>query len=85
MDLLALNAAIGRQKKIAQKIIEKAPTTYGLNLKGIQGTLRDEVWVLFTEQMARRLKDVTISCTPGCDAEHGRIETREVFARDETA
>lgn len=90
LDLLALKGAIvtidamGCQKKIAEKIIDKG-ADYVLGLKGNQGTLRDDVELLFTEQMARGFKDVAVSRAPSCDAEHGRIETREVFAVEDIA
>lgn len=90
LDLLALKGAIvtldamGCQKKIAEKIIDKG-ADYVLGLKGNQGTLRDDVELLFTEQMACGFKDVAVSRASSCDAEHGRIETREAFAVEDIA
>ena len=41
-------------------------------------------WTLtFNEQMARGFKDIHVSRASSCDAEHGRIETRETFATDD--
>lgn len=90
LDLLAIKGAIvtidamGCQKKIAEKITSKG-ADYIFGLKGNQGTLRDDVELLFTEQIARNFKDVTVSRASGTDAGHGRIETREVFAIDDIA
>lgn len=85
LDLLAITGAIvtidamGCQKKIAEKIIAKG-ADYVLGLKGNQGTLRDDVELLFDEQMTNGFKDISVSKTADTDAGHGRIETREVFA-----
>lgn len=85
LDLLAITGAIvtidamGCQKKIAEKIIAKG-ADYVLGLKGNQGTLRDDVEILFDEQMTNGFKDISVSKTADTDAGHGRIETREVFA-----
>jgi predicted transposase YbfD/YdcC len=88
LDLLAIKGAIvtidamGCQKKIAEKIIDKG-ADYIFGLKGNQGTLRDDVELLFTEQIARGFKDVAVSRASGCESGHGRIETRETFAIDD--
>ena len=88
LDLLAIKGAIvtidamGCQKKIAEKIVDKG-ADYVFGLKGNQGTLRDDVELLFTEQSASGFKDVAVSRAASCDADHGRIETREVFAVDD--
>src|SRR5438128_5523532 len=85
LDLLAIKGAIvtidamGCQTKIAEKIVDKG-ADYVLGLKGNQGTLRDDVELLFTEQSARRFKDVAVSKASSVDSDHGRIETREVYA-----
>lgn len=90
LDLLALKGAIvtidamGCQKKIAKKAIDKG-ADYVLGLKGNQGTLRDDVELLFTEQMACGFKDVAVSRASSCDAEHGRMEIREAFAVEDIA
>lgn len=90
LELLALKGAIvtidatGCQKKIAKKIIDKG-ADYVLGLKGNQGTLREDVELLFTEQMPRKFKDVAVSRGSSCDAEHGRVETREVFVVEDIA
>ena len=56
-----------------------------LGLKGNQGTLREDVELLFTEQMARGFTDVAVSRASSCDAEHGRVETREAFVVEDIA
>ena len=66
LDLLAVKGAIvtidamGCQKGIAKKIIDKA-ADYVLALKGNQGTLSDDVELFFTEQKARDFKDTVVS------------------------
>lgn len=90
LDLLALTGAVvtidamGCQKKIAEKIIGKG-ADYVFGLKGNQGTLREDVELLFTEQMASGFKDIAVSRAIRTDAGHGRLETREVFAIDDIA
>ena len=86
LELLAIKGAIvtidamGCQKKIAAKIIDMS-ADYILGLKGNQGTLRDDVELLFDEQMANDFRDIAVSKTDcKTDADHGRIETRQVVA-----
>ena len=73
---------MGCQRKIAEKVIDK-DAEYIFGLKGNQGSLRGDVELLFNEQMARGFKDISVSRASSCDAEHGRIETRETFATDD--
>src|SRR6201988_2861753 len=81
LDMLEIEGAVvtidamGCQRDIAQKIIEKK-ADYILALKGNQGTLREDVEVFVDEQKARKYKDTTISAHETVDADHGRIETR---------
>ena len=88
LDLLAIKGAIvtidamGCQRKIAEKVIDK-DADYIFGLKGNQGSLRDDVELLFDEQMTRGFKDISVSRASSCDADHGRIETRETFATDD--
>jgi len=85
LDLLALKGAIvtidamGCQRKIAGTIIDKG-ADYIFGLKGNQGSLREDVELLFDEQMTNRFKELSVSNAADTDAGHGRIETREVFA-----
>ena len=81
LDMLAIEGAIvtidamGCQRDIAQKIVEKK-ADYVLALKGNQGTLRDDVERFVAEQKASGFKDTTISQDATVDGDHGRIETR---------
>src|SRR6185437_5173725 len=82
LDLLTIEGAIvtidamGCQRAIARKIIDKK-ADYIFGLKGNQGSLRDDVELLVTEQKARNFADSEISRTETIDADNGgRIETR---------
>ena len=68
-------AAMGCQRAIAQKIIEKK-ADYVFGLKGNQGSLRDDVDLFIAEQKAKDFADTTISRAETIDADNGRIETR---------
>jgi predicted transposase YbfD/YdcC len=69
--------AMGCQRHIAQKIVDKQ-ADYILAPKGNQGTLRDDVELFVAEQKSRAFKDTTVSRHRTVDADHGRIETRDV-------
>jgi predicted transposase YbfD/YdcC len=81
LELLEIEGAIvtidamGCQREIAQKIVDKK-ADYVLALKGNQGTLREDVELFVAEQKAADFKDSRISHTQTVDADHGRIETR---------
>jgi predicted transposase YbfD/YdcC len=81
LDLLAIEAsivsidAIGCQRDIAEKIVEKK-ADYVLALKGNQGTLRQDVEVFAAEQKTNGFKDAKVSRYETVDGDHGRIETR---------
>ena len=81
LDMLGIEGAVvtidamGCQRDIAQKVIEKK-ADYILALKGNQGTLREDVEVFAAEQKATGFKDTSISQHQTVDADHGRIETR---------
>ena len=83
LDLLAIEGAIvtidamGCQRGIAQKIIDKK-ADYVLALKGNQGSLHEDVKLFIAEQTAKNFDDATISRDRSVDADHGRIETRNV-------
>lgn len=85
LDLLTIKGAtvtidaMGCQRDIAAKIVEKE-ADYVLALKGNQGTLRDDVELLFTEQKAASYKDISIDTHETIEKSHGRIETRIVTA-----
>jgi predicted transposase YbfD/YdcC len=81
LDMLAIEGAVvtidamGCQRDIARKIIEKK-ADYVLALKGNQGSLRDDVELLYREQTAKQFADAEISRAETVDGDHGRIETR---------
>lgn len=81
LDMLAIEDAIvtidamGCQRDIAQKVVEKK-ADYVLALKGNQGSLREDVELLVAEQKIADFKDTRISREQTVDGDHGRIETR---------
>jgi predicted transposase YbfD/YdcC len=81
LDMLAIEGtvvtidAMGCQRDIAQKIMDKA-ADYVLALKGNQGSLREDVELFVAEQKAAGYKDMTVSQDQTVDGDHGRIETR---------
>jgi predicted transposase YbfD/YdcC len=81
LDMLAIEGAIvtidaiGCQRAIAQKIVDKN-ADYVLALKGNQGTLHDDVALFAAEQKAVDFKDTATSRHETVDGDHGRIETR---------
>jgi predicted transposase YbfD/YdcC len=81
LDMLAVEGAIitidamGCQRAIAQKILEKK-ADYVFGLKGNQGSLREDVDLFIAEQRAKNFADTTISRAETIDADNGRIETR---------
>src|SRR5208283_883284 len=83
LDLLAIEGAVvtidamGCQREIAQKIIDKKADSI-LALKGNQGTLRDDVELFAHEQKAVAFKNTSVSQDTTVDGDHGRIETRTV-------
>lgn len=83
LALLAIEGAIvtidamGCQREIAQKIVEKK-ADYVLALKGNQGTLREDVELFVAEQDTVGFKDSKISRDQTVDGDHGRIETRTI-------
>ena len=67
--------AMGRQRDIAQKVLDKK-ADYVLALKGNQGSLREDVELFAAEQKAAGFANTTISRDETVDNDHGRIETR---------
>ena len=76
--------AIGCQRDIAQKILDKK-ADYVLALKGNQGTLREDVELFVAEQKANGFKDATVTRHQTVDGDHGRIETRSYTAIHDVA
>ena len=83
LDMLAIEGAIvtidamGCQRDIARKIVAKK-ADYILALKGNQSSLQEDVRLLAAEQRANGFKDTKISQHQTIDADHGRIETRDI-------
>jgi len=83
LDLLAIEGAVvtidamGCQRAVAEKILERR-ADYILALKGNQGTLRDDVEIFAAEQKANGFQHTAVTRSSTVDADHGRIETREV-------
>ena len=81
LNMLAIEGAIvtidamGRQRDIAQKILDEK-ADYVLALKGNQGSLRQDVELFAAEQKAKGFADTEISRNTTIDGDHGRIETR---------
>ena len=82
LDMLVIEGAVitidamGCQRQIAQKVIDKK-ADYVLALKGNQGTLRNDVELFVSEQKANDFKDAAVTRDQTLDADHGRIETRK--------
>ena len=74
--------AMGTQTKIAQKIIEGG-ADYVLALKGNQGTLKDDVELLFRDAQANDFAGLKTSYDKKVDKDHGRLEVRECWATEE--
>jgi predicted transposase YbfD/YdcC len=81
LDILAVEGAIitidamGCQREIAQKIIDKK-ADYVLALKANQGSLREDVELFAAEQKAQGFANTKITRDTTVDGDHGRIETR---------
>ncbi len=88
LELLELKGAIvsidamGCQKEIARCIIDKK-ADYLLALKGNQGTLRDDVELLFREQAERNFAELKVSRHQTVDADHGRLEIRDYVVTED--
>jgi predicted transposase YbfD/YdcC len=90
LDLLTLEGAIvtidamGCQREIAQKIIDKK-ADYILALKGNQGTLRDDVERLLQQQKSHGYALQKVDQFACVDKDHGRLETRKITVLDDVA
>ena len=87
LELLELEGAVvtidamGTQKKIADKIIEKN-ADYMLALKGNQETLESDVKLYFDGIDAQNYDKETFDYEKDVEKDHGRIEIRECFTTD---
>ena len=85
LDLLALEGcivtidAMGCQKAIAETIVDQ-DADYVLALKGNQGQLYDNVRLFFDTGVASGFGDIPVNIHKTVDADHGRIETRRIWA-----
>lgn len=81
LDLLSLQGmtvtidAMGCQKEIAKKIIEKE-ADYVLALKGNQGTLNEDIRLFLETEYSKAWSSLIEDRFEETDAGHGRIETR---------
>ena len=74
--------AMGTQTKIARKIIEKG-ADYLLALKGNQGSLEEDVRLVFQDAQANDFAGLKTTHDKRVDKDHGRIEVRECWATEE--
>jgi predicted transposase YbfD/YdcC len=74
--------AMGCQKEIAQKIVDKG-ADYVLALKGNQGTLNTDVRALLETAVLDASSEVITDECEDVDAGHGRIEKRQCFVSDQ--
>jgi len=70
--------AMGCQKTIANKIIEKK-ADYVLGLKGNQGNLHADVELFFQDCLSSGFTDISYDYSETVDGDHGRIETRRYW------
>ena len=70
--------AMGTQKKIAEKIIDKG-ADYVLALKGNQGTLKEDVDLYFQDAVENNFTIAVFDYHKTVDKDHGRIEIREYW------
>ena len=75
--------AMGCQKKIAKKIVDKGGD-YIFGLKGNQGTLNDDVRDFFAYAESEQFKDIPHDYCERVDGDHGRIETRRIWCTSDT-
>ena len=89
LELLELQGAVvtldamGCQRAIAAQIVAQE-ADYVLGLKGNQGTLHEDVALLFDEQQGG-LAGHQVTVHHSCEKDHGRLETRRVVATEQIA
>ena len=74
--------AMGTQTKIARKIIEKG-ADYLLALKANQGSLEEDVRLVFQDAQTNDFAGLKTTYDKQVDKDHGRIEVRECWATEE--
>lgn len=88
LELLDLRGAVvsidamGCQKEIARKIVEKGGE-YIFSLKGNQSTMHDEVAWWLDHAIAGQLREVTLDYDQQVNKGHGRLETRQVWCTEQ--
>lgn len=70
--------AMGCQKNIAEKIVEK-DADYVFSLKGNQGSLHDDIKLFFQDYKANGFDDLSVDYYETTDADHGKIEIRRYW------
>jgi predicted transposase YbfD/YdcC len=70
--------AMGCQKHIAEKIVEKE-ADYVFSLKGNQGSLHDDIKLFFQDYKANGFDDLSVDYHETTDADHGKIEIRRYW------
>lgn len=81
-DCIITIDAMGTQKKIAEKIVEKGGE-YVLSLKGNQETLHEDVADYFQETKKADLQKSPFDYHKSFEKDHGRIETREYWVTND--
>jgi len=87
LDMLSLKGntvtidAMGCQKKIAKKIIDKEGD-YVFSLKGNQGTLNEDVRLFLESEADKNNSELIVDRSVHSDKGHGRIETRTCYVSD---
>ncbi len=70
--------AMGCQKKIAKKIIDKG-ADYVLALKGNQSRLHDNIKLFFEDSFEKQFHGLKVNYHKTTDGEHGRVEIRRYW------
>lgn len=81
-DSLVTIDAIGCQKAIAEKIVEKKGD-YLLAVKGNQKELHEDITFYFDEAIAGRFENIPHTFCETVDGDHGRVETRRCWVVDD--
>lgn len=87
LELLDLRGAVvsmdamGCQKEIARKIVEKGGD-YIFSLKGNQSTMHDEVAWWLDHAIAGQVREATLDYDQQVHKSHGRLETRQVWCTE---
>lgn len=87
LDLLMIKGciitidAMGCQKEIAKKIIDKE-ADYVFSLKGNHGDLHDDIKFFFNDCIKNNFKTIDNDYYKTFDNDHGRLETREYWVTD---